>query len=129
VVFPRTTPNGRLVHLYGRAVETQEQVPKAKRHDHPRTPRSQHAGADGWQARHGATVHGTGCRYFPLHADAPSGTLAGSETFCHAAGQHWRPARTTPGDRTMEAVAPPPTFRLTLILDSGVVGFEDDVHW
>jgi hypothetical protein len=39
VVFPHTTPDGRLVHLYGRAVETKEQVPKAKRHDHPRTPR------------------------------------------------------------------------------------------
>jgi DNA primase len=34
VVFPHTTPEGRLVNLYGRAVETAEQVPKAKRHDH-----------------------------------------------------------------------------------------------
>jgi hypothetical protein len=34
VVFPHTTPNGRLVNLYGRAVGTAEQVPKAKRHDH-----------------------------------------------------------------------------------------------
>jgi hypothetical protein len=59
VVFPHTTPDGRLVHLYSCAVETKEQVPKAKRHDHPRTPRPQHASADGWQARHGATVHGT----------------------------------------------------------------------
>jgi len=34
VVFPHTTPVGRLVNLYGRAVGTAEQVPKAKRHDH-----------------------------------------------------------------------------------------------
>jgi hypothetical protein len=34
VVFPHTTPDGRLVNLYGRAVGTEEQVPKAKRHDH-----------------------------------------------------------------------------------------------
>jgi hypothetical protein len=34
VVFPHTTPEGRLVNLYGRAVGTEEQVPKAKRHDH-----------------------------------------------------------------------------------------------
>jgi DNA primase len=33
-VFPHTTPEGRLVNLYGRAVDTAEQVPKAKRHDH-----------------------------------------------------------------------------------------------
>ena len=34
VVFPHTMPDGRLVNLYGRAVGTAEQVPKAKRHDH-----------------------------------------------------------------------------------------------
>ena len=34
VVFPHTTPDGRLVNFYGRAVGTTEQVPKAKRHDH-----------------------------------------------------------------------------------------------
>src|SRR5437764_2534843 len=34
VVFPHTTPEGYLVNLYGRAVGTAEQVPKAKRHDH-----------------------------------------------------------------------------------------------
>jgi hypothetical protein len=34
VVFPHTTPDGRLVNLYGRAVGPAEQVPKAKRHDH-----------------------------------------------------------------------------------------------
>jgi len=34
VVFPHTTPDDRLVNLYGRAVGTAEQVPKAKRHDH-----------------------------------------------------------------------------------------------
>jgi len=34
VVFPHTTPDGRLVNLYGRAVGTADQVPKAKRHDH-----------------------------------------------------------------------------------------------
>jgi DNA primase len=32
-VFPHTTPEGRLVNLYGRAVGPAEQVPKAKRHD------------------------------------------------------------------------------------------------
>src|SRR5947208_49191 len=31
---PATTPDDRLVNLYGRAVGTAEQVPKAKRHDH-----------------------------------------------------------------------------------------------
>ena len=34
MVFPHTTPDGRLVNLYGRAVGTAERVPKAKRHDH-----------------------------------------------------------------------------------------------
>ena len=34
VVFPHTPPDGCLVNLYGRAVGTAEQVPKAKRHDH-----------------------------------------------------------------------------------------------
>src|SRR5262249_16715390 len=34
VVFPHTTPSGHVVNLYGRAVGTAEQVPKAKRHDH-----------------------------------------------------------------------------------------------
>jgi hypothetical protein len=34
VVFPHTTPDGRVVNLYGHAVGTEEQVPKAKRHDH-----------------------------------------------------------------------------------------------
>jgi len=34
VVFPHTTPDGCLVNLYGRAVGTEAQVPKAKRHDH-----------------------------------------------------------------------------------------------
>src|SRR4029434_8618760 len=34
VVFPHTTPDGRLVNLYGRAVGTAAHVPKAKRHDH-----------------------------------------------------------------------------------------------
>jgi Toprim domain len=34
VVFPHTTPDGRLVNLYGRAVGTAAQVPKTKRHDH-----------------------------------------------------------------------------------------------
>jgi DNA primase len=34
VVVPHTTPEGRLVNLYGRAVGTGAQVPKAKRHDH-----------------------------------------------------------------------------------------------
>jgi hypothetical protein len=34
VVFPHTTPDGRLVNLYGRAVGKDAEVPKAKRHDH-----------------------------------------------------------------------------------------------
>jgi hypothetical protein len=34
VVFPHTTPDGQVVNLYGRAVGTAEQVPKATRHDH-----------------------------------------------------------------------------------------------
>jgi DNA primase len=34
VVFPHTMPDGCLVNLYGRAVGTAEQVPKATRHDH-----------------------------------------------------------------------------------------------
>jgi DNA primase len=34
VVFPHTIPDGCVVNLYGRAVGTAEQVPKAKRHDH-----------------------------------------------------------------------------------------------
>jgi hypothetical protein len=34
LVFPHTAPDGRLVNLYGRAVGTAAQVPKAKRHDH-----------------------------------------------------------------------------------------------
>jgi DNA primase len=34
VVFPHTTPDGHVVNLYGRAVGTAAQVPKAKRHDH-----------------------------------------------------------------------------------------------
>jgi hypothetical protein len=34
VVFPHTTPDGCLVNLYGRAVGSAEEVPKAKRHDH-----------------------------------------------------------------------------------------------
>jgi len=34
VVVPHTTPEGRLVNLYGRAVGTAEEVPKTKRHDH-----------------------------------------------------------------------------------------------
>jgi hypothetical protein len=34
VVFPHTTPDGRVVNLYGRAVGSTEHVPKAKRHDH-----------------------------------------------------------------------------------------------
>src|SRR5262245_37707235 len=34
VVFPHTMPDGRLVNLYGRAVGTAAQVPKALRHDH-----------------------------------------------------------------------------------------------
>ena len=32
--LPHTTPDGHLVNLYGRAVGTAAQVPKAKRHDH-----------------------------------------------------------------------------------------------
>jgi hypothetical protein len=32
--FPHTTPDRGVVNLYGRAVGTAEQVPKAKRHDH-----------------------------------------------------------------------------------------------
>ena len=32
--FPHTTSDGHVVNLYGRAVGTAEQVPKAKRHDH-----------------------------------------------------------------------------------------------
>ena len=34
LVVPHTTPDGCLVNLYGRAVGTAAQVPKAKRHDH-----------------------------------------------------------------------------------------------
>jgi hypothetical protein len=34
VVFLHTTLDGRLVNLYGRAVGTAAQVPKAKRHGH-----------------------------------------------------------------------------------------------
>jgi hypothetical protein len=34
VVFPHTTPEGRVVNLYGRAVGTDAAVPKAQRHDH-----------------------------------------------------------------------------------------------
>jgi hypothetical protein len=34
VVVPHTAPDGRLVNLYGRAVGTDAEVPKAKRHDH-----------------------------------------------------------------------------------------------
>jgi hypothetical protein len=34
VAFPHTTPDGRLVNLYGRAVGPDAQVPKAQRHDH-----------------------------------------------------------------------------------------------
>ena len=34
VVFPHTTPDGSLVNLYGRAVGTAAQVPKAKRQEH-----------------------------------------------------------------------------------------------
>jgi Toprim domain len=34
VVFPHTTPEGHVVNLYGRAVGTAAQVPKAQRHDH-----------------------------------------------------------------------------------------------
>src|SRR5262249_51957485 len=34
VVFPHTTPDGRVVNLYGSAVGTAAQVPKAQRHDH-----------------------------------------------------------------------------------------------
>jgi hypothetical protein len=34
MVFPHTTPDGHLVNLYGRAVGTDAEVPKALRHDH-----------------------------------------------------------------------------------------------
>src|SRR5215831_8541534 len=34
VAFPHTTPDGRLVSLYGRAVGQEAHVPKAQRHDH-----------------------------------------------------------------------------------------------
>jgi len=34
VVLPHTTPDGHVVNLYGRAVGTDAEVPKAKRHDH-----------------------------------------------------------------------------------------------
>jgi len=34
LVVPHTTPEGHVVNLYGRAVGTAAQVPKAKRHDH-----------------------------------------------------------------------------------------------
>ncbi len=34
VVFPHTMPDGHVLNLYGRAVGSAEQVPKAKRHDH-----------------------------------------------------------------------------------------------
>jgi hypothetical protein len=34
VVFPHTLPDGRQVNLYGRAVGTAEQAPKALRHEH-----------------------------------------------------------------------------------------------
>ncbi len=34
MVFPHTTPDGRVLNLYGRAVGSAEQVPKTKRHDH-----------------------------------------------------------------------------------------------
>lgn len=34
LVFPHTDPDGHVVNLYGRAVETTDQVPKAKHHDH-----------------------------------------------------------------------------------------------
>lgn len=34
VVVAHTTPDGQLINLYGRAVGHEEQVPKAKRHDH-----------------------------------------------------------------------------------------------
>ena len=34
LVFPHTDPSGRLVNLYGRAVGSDEKVPKSKRHDH-----------------------------------------------------------------------------------------------
>jgi hypothetical protein len=33
VVFPLTDPDGRLISLYGRAVGSNEKVPKARRHD------------------------------------------------------------------------------------------------
>ena len=34
LVFPHTDPEGHVVNLYGRAIGTAEEVPKAKRHDH-----------------------------------------------------------------------------------------------
>lgn len=34
LVFPHTDPEGRLINLYGRAVGTDEEVPKGVRHDH-----------------------------------------------------------------------------------------------
>ena len=95
VVFPHTTPDGRLVHLTAVRWRLKSRCPRRSGMTIPHAA-PQHASADGWQARYGATVHGTGCRYFPLHVDVQSGTLAGSETFCHAAGQRWRPARITP---------------------------------
>jgi len=61
VVFPHTTPDGGLVNLYGRAVGTAEQVPKAKRHDHL-------PGAKGYfnaAALHAETVR-CGCARGPL---------------------------------------------------------------
>jgi hypothetical protein len=33
-VFPHTMPDDCLVHLYGRAVGTAGEIPKAERHDH-----------------------------------------------------------------------------------------------
>ena len=34
MVFPHTTPEGCLINLYGRAVGTDVEVPKTRRHDH-----------------------------------------------------------------------------------------------
>jgi DNA primase len=34
VVFPHTDPDGRIINLYGRAVGSDEAVPKESRHDH-----------------------------------------------------------------------------------------------
>ena len=34
VVAPHTDPAGQIINLYGRAVGSDEQVPKAQRHDH-----------------------------------------------------------------------------------------------